>query len=120
MILIAEKIIEKCRQKGMVQGDVAKQMGVSRQVFSNWMTGCRNPKTVNVKKIADILGTTIWEIAQDESEKLDNPRRENKASQIMEAINKEFLNDASLPDEAYRKIVRIVNKVMQEDSPDAK
>lgn len=120
MILMAEKIIEKCRQKGMTQADVAKAAGVSRQVFSNWMNGFRNPKTVNVKKIADILGTSLWDIANDESEKLDNSRWENKATQIMEAINKEFLDDDSLPDEAYRKIARIVNKIMQEDPANKK
>jgi transcriptional regulator with XRE-family HTH domain len=50
-----KELAEICRIHGS-QKKIAKEIGVSEQVLSNWMTGMRRPSLGSFFKIRDFLG----------------------------------------------------------------
>ena len=46
-------------EKGLKNADVARATGISNMTLSDWKRGKSEPKTKNMQKIADFLGTTL-------------------------------------------------------------
>lgn len=46
-------------EKGLKNADVSRATGVSNMTLSDWKRGKSEPKTKNMQKIADFLGTTL-------------------------------------------------------------
>lgn len=46
-------------EKGLKNADVARATGISNMTLSDWKRGKSEPKTKNMQKIADFLGTTV-------------------------------------------------------------
>lgn len=46
-------------EKSLKNADVARATGVSNMTLSDWKRGKSEPKTKNMQKIADFLGTTL-------------------------------------------------------------
>ena len=53
------KLKHKLLDLGITQKQLADKMGVHKQVIANWLSGKRNPKRENVKKLAEILDLPI-------------------------------------------------------------
>lgn len=52
--------IKKFRKKEKLsQSDIAKELGIKQNTFSQWETGRRKPDVMQAIKLADILGTTV-------------------------------------------------------------
>jgi DNA-binding XRE family transcriptional regulator len=59
--------IKTCRQRcGLTQEQVAEAMNVSRQAVTKWENGSSAPSTQNLFKLAQLFGTTVDFLAQDE------------------------------------------------------
>lgn len=48
--------------KGIKKIYIAKQLGVTSQTISNWLSGYSMPNLVMAKKLSEILGVTIEDI----------------------------------------------------------
>lgn len=46
-------------EKGLKNADVSRATGISNMTLSDWKRGKSEPKTKNMQKIADFLGTTL-------------------------------------------------------------
>lgn len=53
---------------GLTSIEIAKKAGISREQFSNYIHGRRNPKRITVQRIADALRVKISEISRYEEE----------------------------------------------------
>ena len=55
------------RQKaGMTQEQIAEQMNVTRQTVSNWERGLNEPDFASLCRLAEVLGVTLNDFAQEE------------------------------------------------------
>ena len=65
---IGERILTLRKTKAISQGDLAKQLGVSRQAVSKWENDQSSPDTLNLIKLADLLETDVSYLATGRSE----------------------------------------------------
>ena len=65
---IGERILTLRKTKSISQGDLAKQLGVSRQAVSKWENDQSSPDTLNLIKLADLLETEVSYLATGRSE----------------------------------------------------
>ena len=65
---IGERILTLRKTKAISQGDLAKQLGVSRQAVSKWENDQSSPDTLNLIKLADLLETEVSYLATGRSE----------------------------------------------------
>lgn len=56
------------KAKMLSQGDLAKELGVSRQAVSKWENDQSSPDTLNLIKLADLLDTEVSYLATGRSE----------------------------------------------------
>ncbi len=47
------------KKKKLSQSDIAKELGIKQNTFSQWETGRRKPDVMQAIKLADILETTV-------------------------------------------------------------
>ena len=64
----AEAILNRRKQLGLTQEEVAAKVGTSKQMISRYENAQRSPKVLMANRIAEALGTTLDEI-MDESAK---------------------------------------------------
>lgn len=64
---LAEKIIALRTEHHLSQGELAEQMGVSRQSVSKWETGASTPDLEKVIHLADLFGVTVDELVKDKA-----------------------------------------------------
>jgi transcriptional regulator with XRE-family HTH domain len=111
MKLKSEKVKKLIKEKGMNQTEFAQKMSVSKQSLNGWLSGERHPKMASVNKMAEILGTQVVEITSDfEDIAIDPDQWQKKAEKILLQINKKLMNDKDLPDDIYRKIMKVVSE----------
>lgn len=67
MKLKALELKRRIELLGYTQQEFASKCGLTRQALSSWLTGERNAKSANIKKMADFLGCDITDIAIPES-----------------------------------------------------
>lgn len=60
---IGQRITDLRKEKQLSQGQLADQLGVSRQAVSKWENDASSPDTLNLIKIADALDTEIEYLA---------------------------------------------------------
>ena len=65
---LGEKICSLRNAKNMSQGDLAEELGVSRQSVSKWETNASVPELDKLVQLADLFGVTLDELAGRESE----------------------------------------------------
>lgn len=54
-----EKLVQIRKKLGLTQQELADKSGYSRNSIVNWETGKRAPRTVDVERLADVLGISI-------------------------------------------------------------
>ena len=62
---IENKIKRAMFEKGINQSDLAKKLGITRAVVSNWFTSNRNLSMANMEKIAKALGVSAAYLLDD-------------------------------------------------------
>lgn len=60
---IGERIIQLRHEKNLSQGQLADQLGVSRQAVSKWENDTASPDTLRLIRLADALDTEIEYLA---------------------------------------------------------
>ncbi len=70
-----ERIKEQRKNCGMSQEKLAELLGVSRQAVTKWESGQTAPSTENLFRLAEIFGTTVDLLLQEE-EKRSSPAEE--------------------------------------------
>ena len=56
--MLKENLIKCRRMNGWTQQDLAEKSGFSRSSIINWETGKRAPRSIDIEKLANILGTS--------------------------------------------------------------
>lgn len=74
-MLFHEKLIQRRKEKGMTQEDLAEQLNVSRQTVSKWENGECMPDADKFIRLSDILEISMDELAgrEVEAESIVNP-----------------------------------------------
>lgn len=67
-MLFNEKLIQRRKEKGMTQEDLAEQLSVSRQTVSKWENGDCMPDVDKFIRLSDILEISLDELAGREAE----------------------------------------------------
>lgn len=68
--------------------DMLTSCGITRQAYSNWRTGKRNPRQKNLQKIADYLGKSVEDLASN-TELVPESAKEKTLLQIFKTASKE-------------------------------
>lgn len=56
---LPRKIKELREAKGLLQRELAKQLGIEQSTLSGWESGNRSPSAAMLEKLADIFGCSI-------------------------------------------------------------
>lgn len=75
-----KKIKMAMLESGLNQTQLAKQIGISRQSLSEWLSQCENPKIENIKKIAKATGKPINYFFENSGNFADNNSTINASS----------------------------------------
>lgn len=76
------RIVKLRKKRGWSQGELAKQLGVSRSRLSNWERGLNAPSLEDLTALVDLLGATLDELVLGREEPpspLPAGQRENLA-----------------------------------------
>lgn len=57
--LLGERIKQLREEKGYQQKDIANRLGISKQAFSNYENGTREPNLLTVIRIADLFDVSV-------------------------------------------------------------
>ena len=52
------------KEKGITQAEIAKQMGCTQGLVSQWCNGLCEPKIATIKKLAEVLQVDVKEILE--------------------------------------------------------
>ena len=66
------KLLELRKANGLRQIDIANHIGVTKQGYSNYEKGLRDPDYVTLQKIADYYGVTVDYILGRDTDELGN------------------------------------------------
>ena len=58
-------LLDKRKEKGFTQDDLAVELGIDRSTVAKWETGKAYPRASLLPKIAEILGCTVDELLTD-------------------------------------------------------
>ena len=70
---IGERISELRKQQNISQGQLAKALDVSRQAVSKWENDQTAPDTINLIRLADLLGTDTEYLATGVHSRIKSP-----------------------------------------------
>lgn len=70
---VGERISELRKQQNISQGQLAKALDVSRQAVSKWENDQTAPDTINLIRLADLLGTDTEYLATGVHSKIKSP-----------------------------------------------
>lgn len=59
MTYFTDRLKELRKEKKLTQKEIAEQIGIKRNSYSDWETGKNEPNLENIVKLSKILGTTI-------------------------------------------------------------
>ncbi|MBQ3834033.1 MAG: helix-turn-helix transcriptional regulator [Elusimicrobia bacterium] len=68
--VLGKNIKEILYLKRMSQAQLAKQVGVHKQILSKWIRGERNPKDENLERLATALDTTVKDLLKEPKKNL--------------------------------------------------
>lgn len=66
--MFQEKLVKYRKAKGWTQQMLAEKSGVSRSSIINWETGKRAPRTVDIERLAIVLGVSLNELLDDSTD----------------------------------------------------
>lgn len=69
--LLGRNIAEILREKEMSQTELAEKMNISKQVMSKIVNGQKAINALEIKKIADVLGTDLNRLMEDRVSEVD-------------------------------------------------
>lgn len=69
---IGEMITTLRKKQGMTQNDLAERMNVTDKAVSKWERNLSCPDINSISKLAEILGTTVEELLNAQTQKEDN------------------------------------------------
>ena len=92
--MLQEKLRQFRKAKGWTQGDLAELSGYSRNSIINWETGKRAPRTVDIDKLAFVLGVTPHDL-------IDNGVSNSNASSEKVQTFSNNVDDMNFMDFAY-------------------
>ena len=69
---IGEMITTLRKKQGMTQNDLAEKMNVTDKAVSKWERNLSCPDVNSISKLAEILGTTVEELLNAQTQKEDN------------------------------------------------
>lgn len=101
---IGERITALRRQKDLSQGQLAALMSVSRQAISKWENDQTSPDTLNLIKLAEVLGSEIEYLATGEVTEKPAPEP------VVMTVVKEVEKIVEKPVEVEKTVVRTVVK----------
>ena len=113
---IGERITQLRKEVSLSQGQLAEMLGVSRQAVSKWENDLSNPDTLNLVRLADILGTDITYLALGKvSENVDSlPPKEviiEKPVEVEKIVEKPVFVEKIV--EKPVEVEKIVEKVVE-------
>lgn len=79
---LSEKILRLRTARRMSQGDLAEQLGVSRQSVSKWETGQSIPDLDKIIKLADLFGVTTDYLVREQENETSGPAPSGPVAQI--------------------------------------
>ena len=69
---LSKKIKIAMLDSGLNQTQLAKEIGISRQSLSEWLSSCENPKLENIKKIAKATNKPVNYFFEQNGENIAN------------------------------------------------
>ena len=79
--MLKDKLAKLRKAKRMTQEDLAKRSGVSRNSITNWETGKREPKLIDIEKLAKVLNVSPNDFL-DETHEVNSKSSASKTHEI--------------------------------------
>ena len=108
---LKNKIKHLLLEQGLSQSDLAKKIGVHRQVLTNWLSGTRNPKIENLEKIAKALNISVEDLLNDNKNFSDVQININSKGKVTQTIQKQDLKDKEI--ELLKKEIELLKKELE-------
>lgn len=105
---IGERISELRKEQNISQGQLAKALNVSRQAVSKWENDQTAPDTINLIRLADLLGTDTEYLATGAHSKVKSPATVVTVDNIVEKIV-----ERPVEVEKIVEVERIVERVVE-------
>lgn len=109
---IGERISYLRKQQNISQFQLAKALGVSRQAVSKWENDQTSPDTLNLIKLADLLGTDSEYIATGNHSKVESPSRIVTVVQKVDNVIEKVV-EKPVEVEKIVEVERVVEKVVE-------
>ena len=113
---IGERISELRKQQNISQGQLAKALNVSRQAVSKWENDQTAPDTINLIRLADILGTDTEYLATGAHAKIKSPPTVvtlvQKVDNVVEKVVEKPIEVEKIV-EVERVVEKVVEKVVE-------
>lgn len=107
---LGERIAALREQRGMSQSDMARALNYPSQTWSNYENGNRRIRTVDIPRIARVLGVSISELYG-----VPSPSAESLVDDPSLALAFQRVGEADLSDEAKSKIRSFIEFVLAEE-----
>lgn len=104
---IGERITRLRKEKDLSQGQLAALMAVSRQAISKWENDQTSPDTLNLIKLAEVLGSEIEYLATGEIAETPPPP-EPVVMTVVKEVEKEVIVEK--PVEVEKTVIKTVVK----------
>ena len=105
-------------EKGLKNADVARATGVSNMTLSDWKRGKSEPKTKNMQKIADFLGTTLsYLVTGEESNPIsEHANTDYELSNIDSKLKDYVFKLSKLSDKERESIMNLIDVMYEKYS----
>ena len=109
---IGERISELRKQQNISQVQLAKALDVSRQAVSKWENDQTSPDTINLIRLADLLGTDTEYLATGAHSKLKSPPTVVTVVQKVDNIVPQII-EKPVEVEKIIEVERVVEKIVE-------
>ena len=109
---VGERICELRKQQNISQVQLAKALGISRQAVSKWENDLAAPDTLNLIKLADLLGTDSEYLATGKHSKIASPPTVLTVVQKVDHVVEKVV-EMPVEVEKIVEVERVVEKVVE-------
>ena len=109
---IGERISELRKQQNISQGQLAKALDVSRQAVSKWENDQTAPDTINLIRLADLLGTDTEYLATGVHSRIKTPPSVVTLVQKVENVVEKVV-EKPVEVEKVVEVERVIEKVVE-------
>lgn len=109
---IGERISELRKQQNISQGQLAKALDVTRQAVSKWENDQSAPDTINLIRLADLLGTDTEYLATGAHSKIKSPPTVVTMVQKVDHVVEKVV-EKPVEVEKIVEVERVVEKVVE-------